>query len=279
MIEFTFGGSMAKPRVITERALPDCRPTEKWSRYFSADAGEVVSGPTMNAFLKVRRGIATGAGSFFVMPRETAIERGFSPANYKPILPSPRHVKGLIIDADETGWPVVDRQLAVIDTNAPLRVLRETDPALAAYLANAPEKVRDGYLVRQRELWYRQEQRPPAPFLCTYMGRGVDEQHPFRFILNLSDAIATNMFLMLYPTPLLMRYVTGNPEALFKIHEALLSITAEDLRAGGRVYGGGLHKMEPKEFAALSAAPIVALAPDLLDPQGEEQLSLLADSA
>ena len=84
---------------------------------------------------------------------------------------------------------------------------------------------------------------------------------------------------MLYPTPLLMRFIIGRDDALHQIHAALQAISAEDLRAGGRVYGGGLHKMEPREFTAMSAEHITALAPDVLRPEEQQALPLLAEPA
>ena len=64
------------------------------------------------------------------------------------------------------------------------------------------------------------------------------------------------VYLMLYPTPLLDRYLSADPHGLAKVYQALCELTAEDLRNGGRVYGGGLLKMEPAELAALRATKL-----------------------
>ena len=43
-----------------------------------------------------------------------------------------------------------------------------------------------------------QKRRPPAPFLCTYLGRSDKKNgRPFRFILNHSRATAANIYLIL----------------------------------------------------------------------------------
>lgn len=107
------------------------------------------------------------------------------------------------------------------------------------------------------------------------MGRGSDTDRPFRFILNHSDALVTNMYLMLHPTQRMQSWFAEDRRTrLTKVHEALLSLTGDDFRRGGRVYGGGLHKIEPKELAALSAKRIVDLDPVNLTPTEQNQLSI-----
>ena len=80
------------------------------------------------------------------------------------------------------------------------------------------------------------------------MGRGGKNGAPLRFLWNKSDAIATNTYLMLYPRKALDRLVTDQPDTLEKVFALIKETNSQDLLVNGRVYGGGLHKIEPKEF-------------------------------
>ena len=122
--------------------------------------------------------------------------------------------------------------------------------------------IKGGYLVGKRNPWYKQEQRDPAPFLCTYMGRGSDHKQPFRFIWNRSQAIGTNLYLMLYPRNGLALMLRQHADRAADVYALLRQITGHELRGEGRVYGGGLNKIEPNELARVSAATFVGRWPD-----------------
>lgn len=109
------------------------------------------------------------------------------------------------------------------------------------------------------DVQHQQEQRPAAPFLCTYMGRGTGKTKPFRFIWNKSHATAPNVYLMLYPTGALKEALRARPGLAADVFAFLNSIGAEMLRSSGRVYGGALHKVEPKELASLPAGALAKL--------------------
>jgi hypothetical protein len=115
------------------------------------------------------------------------------------------------------------------------------------------ENIHASYLTSRRSPWYSQERRPPAPFLCTYMGRSANGKAPFRFVWNRSQATAHNVYLMLYPKGQLRSALEDHPELEANVFQALQHIRPEQIITEGRVYGGGLHKVEPKELAQIPA--------------------------
>jgi len=144
---------------------------------------------------------------------------------FRPILPSPRYLVENEILADADGYPLLDRQLFLLDTKLPEETIKERYPALYAYLEKGKvDSVHERYLCRNRTPWYSQENRPSAPIVCTYLGRS--------------------------------------------------NTKSEQLLGESRVYGGGLHKLEPNELANVDALQIAELVPDFKLDLGAVQLGL-----
>ena len=64
---------------------------------------------------------------------------------------------------------------------------------------------------------------------------------------------------MLYPRDPLTRFIGADPLRARLVWQILKDIASEAMIAGGRVYGGGLLKLEPGELASIPAPGITAL--------------------
>ncbi len=204
----------------------------------------------------IKRGIATGCNEFFMLTEQKTIDLSLPKQFLRPILPSPRYLKSDTIEARSDGSPEIEDRRFLLSCELEIDRIKQHFPNLFNYLnMGAKSGVQTRYLCSRRDPWYRQEDRQPAPFLCTYMGRSSRrDRSPFRFIMNRSKAIAANVYLLLYPKQDLAAKLAADQDLQESLFQALRSITPESLIGEGRVYGGGLHKVEPKELAKVRLA-------------------------
>ena len=271
---FTYGGTLDEPtasRRVSAAALTD---EAKWTRFPKLDVRVRSSAPTIGDFFKIKRGIATGDNGFFILSEQVLEARSLPKRFFRPILPSPRHVGTDEVFGDQDGVPCLDKRLFLLDPGLPEDEIERLSPALWSYLQEGKAKgLHERYLCSHRSLWYAQETRPPAPIVCTYLGRGDTKSgRPFRFIRNRSNATVANVYLAMYPTPLMERALAENPTLLDDTWRLLNQIEPEKLLGEGRVYGGGLHKLEPKELAQV---PLEMLADKVASERPALQLELL----
>lgn len=274
-VKFTYGGTLKTPAVSRDLTLSELSADEKWTRYPQADSIKRSTGVTLGDLFDIKRGLATGDNSFFIMSREDIEERGLPMECFRPVLPGSRHIPEDEIAADAGGAPLLEKQLFLLDTVMPEDEIEERFPNLKSYLdtgKGGEKPVSDRYLCRSRKPWYAQENRPPAPIICTYMGRNRKGGKPFRFILNNSKATACNVFLMLYPKPILAQLSETHPDIYRTAWQFLNEIDPDELLGHGRVYGGGLHKLEPKELRGFPADGLLTRLP--IKPNAQEQLAL-----
>jgi adenine-specific DNA-methyltransferase len=269
-IDFTCG-SIVEPHVSQSVRGNDLTSSEKWLRRcqgHQAASLQDKAEPVLGDFLRVRRGIASGNNPFFIRPvkdwRAIGVPEGF----LVPVLPSSRHLQQSHIQADADGYPLLDTKIAILDCAISPAEVQQQYPELWNYLDSATgRETASTYLARSRKPWYSQERRPPAPIVCSYMGRGRNGDNPFKLFSNSSRAIVTNGYLMLYPEHLLNDMLQRDPEILGSVRAVIEDIIARWYKQHGRVYGGGLHKLEPKELAALPASLLVERFPELRPAQ------------
>lgn len=208
---------------------------------------------TLGDLFHIKRGLATGANQFFIMSRLKAKQRGIPDIFLKPILPSPRYLRDQrIIESDASGHPSIEPNLVLLDCVLPKEQLAEQYPALHHYILQGEAAgLHNRYLLSRRDPWYRQEERAVAPILCGYMARkNKTDGKSIRFYRNKSQAIAANVYLMLYPKPAMTHYYHADIEILYDhIFEQLSTLKQYEVVHHGRTYGGGLDKIEPNELA------------------------------
>jgi len=260
-VRVTVGGDLESPEFAIDPHLETLRAANKWTAVVRRAIDGIsppVSRTSISVLFRIRRGIATGRNPFFIRPLSEWDSLGVARECLRPVLPPSRTLNGLLIQAGPDGYPNLPDPLALLDCSLPPDEVRAAYPGTWAYL-NSPEAahVRETYLARHRTPWYAQEARPVAPFISTYMGRGRKGAAPFRFFANRSQAIATNSYLMLYPRAGLEAHLRAHPTDDVRVAEVLQEIAAGSFRTHGREYGGGLHKLEPSEVAALPADPLI----------------------
>lgn len=276
LVTFSLGGTLLEPRMIRRVSARDLALETKWTRFPVSGIRSGAAGATLSDLFIIKRGLATGDNDFFILDADTIKARGLPMSAFRPILPSPRFLAGDEVAADSQGLPILNRRLFLLDTRLSEDEIRTRFPALFAYLEEGRSRgVHSRYLCQHRAPWYAQENRPPAPLVCTYLGRDDSKRgRPFRFILNSSRATVANVYLAMYPSPRLARACAEDPNLIRRIWEFLNRLKPEQLLSEGRVYGGGLHKLEPKELANVAIGAVAGLIPQTAFAAPGSQLTL-----
>lgn len=197
---------------------------------------------------EVKRGIATGNNDFFVLSPQVIEQYSIPRELLVPLVPSPRYLSDRDIKADTNGDPIVNKRLYLLNCgHLTINEIEFQYPTLSKYIQQGIEnKVHKGYLCSHRKPWYRLESREPALFLLTYMGRKTStKENPIQFVRNQSKGICLNQYMILYPK------VSFSETQLGILWECLQKLDLLEQKNKGRLYAGGLMKMEPSEVKNL----------------------------
>lgn len=243
------GGSMMLPKKRERIPLKTLTSAERWSfqGLLHSDANSTAPSVRLGDIFDIRRGLATGANSWFVLSSQQAVDLRVPSKWIKPVIPRAREVEGGVISSDPLGRPLPFGDRWLIDANASLDAVRAEAPKFADYLASLRTAVGGRSLVARRPLPWLQEGARSAPLLFVYMAKG-DSTRP-RFLRNHSEGIHLNNYIGLYEKK---RQTGVSPHfSLESIHQALMGVSPEHLRDAGRTYGRNLVKLEPRELASL----------------------------
>jgi hypothetical protein len=250
---FTSLGSLSSPKHSSIIPLKHLENSDKWY----SDVRNINRNKNflkLNDIFYIKRGIATGANNFFILRVDEIDKLGIPQKFTKPILPRPRYLSNDIILQDSNGFAKTDPQLCVIDCSLNESVIKKEYRKFWNYLQKGLEMgIRDRYLVKSHNPWYKQEKREVPRFLCTYFGREKKGIKTFKFIWNKSNSIATNSYLLLYPKDILKKLIEQNEVTEQEIFNILQSISMDEMKIESRIYGGGLLKLEPKDLGLINA--------------------------
>ena len=270
-VEYSYGGTLQAPQTMQYIPISELATQQKWTRSTTASLSSASAKLQLKHIFTIKRGIATGNNKFFILTPEQIKVLELPSQFLQPILPSPRYLHDEEIFTDACGVPTNIKQLFLLNCRLPETELKLNYPTLWNYLQTGKPHVAQRYLCSKRTPWYSQEHRPATPFLCTYIGRTNGSRRPFRFILNHSQATAANVYLLLYPKPPLAALLAQNHNLTREVWHILQAIQLNDLLDEGRVYGGGLYKLEPRELANVPVADMHTL----LAHHAPKQLALL----
>lgn len=262
VVNLSYGSTVENPQSVFAVRIDELAQLSRWSippRKKKSQEGAVPLG----ALFDVKRGIATGANSFFVISRKDAEDLGIHEKYLRPVVPKIRSFQDNVVEAAPDGYPDLHPQLCLLNVSEPLEGIKADCPGLYEYLRRGEEEgLPSRYLLGSRKPWYRQEDREPALFMCTYMGRQSEIKSAIKFLWNKSQAIATNTYLMLYPKPALKRLIDEFPEMIPVLFSALERASASEIHELARFHAGGLTKIEPKDLQQL---PLHGLRPEIMD--------------
>lgn len=245
-LQVSLGGTLDAPAQTATVGLQELQAAARWS--FAALANEAPKRSSrrysrLGEFFTFRRGIATGANSYFVLDDLQLVSLKVRRDWVRPLVPRTRDLPDGKIGSDVEGNPVPRSGRWLIDTSCSVQEIRQESPEFADYLELVSAAVGDRHLVARRSYPFKQEAREAAPVLFVYMAKR--NRVATRFMRNDSRAIHLNNLIGMYPRPAL----TAEFGTMDNAMSALWSVGPDALEAAGRSYGNGLLKLEPKELS------------------------------
>ena len=235
----------------------------RWSDVLHRDAARLYGNlieqdryQRLGSVASVGIGLVTGANNYFIISEETRIQLGLPLTVTTPIVERGRHLGGLIVSTNET------RLLFDLARTPTLSAM----PHVAAYLAAGRQSGVDrGYKTSRRKPWWAVPKPRESPnLLLGYMHSGSP-----RLFANPKGFWSTNLVHGVR--------TLGSIKPAALAAASLSAATAFSSEVEGRVYGGGVLKLEPSEAERL-LVPRLASTEEIELASQAEQLDQLVRS-
>lgn len=235
----------------------DITAKDKWRSYLlQEEAAGFESLVPVSSFVKISRGIATGANDFFCMTASEIRSRNISPEYLSRCICRSADVKGIFLtDADYDRLNQQDKKVNILDIKKGA-VLNDT---LLDYLNYGREQhIHEKHLPSHRNPWYLMEQREVAPIWVTNASR-----NGMKFVRNLAGIHSLTTFHSVY--------VHKEYEELTDlIFCYFLTPTAQKiLRQNRKELGNGLEKFQPSDLSGAKMLDLTQISEeDRMQVQG-----------
>jgi len=192
----------------------------------------------LNDFANVMRGIATGSNEFFFLTSEQVKELEIPNEFLKRAIGRTKDAtENILTTKDIENLDKNNRPTLLFSTNG-----HKTFPQSVSNYLKIGENLGlpNRSLIKQRNPWYKMEERKVPPLLFAYLGR-----RNTRFIKNEAKVLPLTGFLCVYP-------IYDDKEYVENLWQALNHPdTLENLRLVGKSYGSGAIKVEPSNLNKL----------------------------
>ncbi len=205
----------------------------------------------LSDYLRIRRGIATGDNKFFVIPQSVVEKWGIEQEFLLPVIASARDLPdGVLTQAHWERLRKSGRPCWLLDCSLAKTELK--GKKILKYIEHGEATgVHERFNCRARNPWYKGERVAVPDVIITYMNRGRT-----RFVENRSNCRVMSVFIN--------GFLIDNQVPRTDLLEVLNSPETSDiLNRIGRVYGGGLGKVEP---GTLSSLPMPEIQNDAEEP-------------
>ena len=212
-------------------------PNIKWRKYYQVQNSDKYKNLVpFSKYVKVVRGIATGANDYFTFKPSKAKEFKIPPDNLLPCICKARDVKGVFFTLNDFKQLEQEDKLTYL-----FDATKSNNDTVYSYLQKGIEEgVNDRYLTKSRKLWHSLENRPPAPFWVSVFNR-----NGLKFIRNEAKISNLTTFHCVYLKQSDL-FSSINADLLFAY--LLTDVAKEIFNDNRREYGDGLKKFEPNDL-------------------------------